>query len=69
MAGPNNKVVAFHVNLKRLDDGADEVSISSLYTSDQNRTSYSRGLVICRLPKFKAWYNQNLAPVFGGTYL
>jgi hypothetical protein len=63
----NNKVVAFHV--ESLDDGVDEVSISNSYNSDRSHTSYSRGLVICRLPKFKAWYNQNLAPVFGGTYL
>lgn len=63
----NNKVVAFHV--ESVDDGSEEVSVSNSYTSDRSHTSYSRGLVICRLPKFKAWYNQNLAPVFGGTKL
>jgi hypothetical protein len=64
---PNNKVVAFHV--ESLDDGSDVVSISNSYTSDRSHTSYSRGLVICRLPKFKAWYNQVLAPELGGTTL
>mmetsp|Transcript_31196 Transcript_31196/g.40132 ORF Transcript_31196/g.40132 Transcript_31196/m.40132 type:complete len:240 (-) Transcript_31196:147-866(-) len=44
----SGKVVAFH--RESLDD-ADETSASS-------HTSYSTGYVLCRLPRFKLWYNQ-----------
>lgn len=54
--GPNGKVVAFHV--ESVDDGRDEVSISHSYNSDRSHTSYSIGLVLCRLAKFKTWYNE-----------
>jgi hypothetical protein len=59
--GINGKVVAFHK--ESVDDGREEVSVSNSYTSDRSHTSYSVGLVLCRLPKFRAWYNQN----FGDT--
>eukprot|EP01039_Chlorochromonas_danica_P010831 gene10831-12041_t len=55
--GMNGKVVAFHK--ESVDDGREEVSLSNSYTSDRSHTSYSIGLVLCRLPKFKAWYNDN----------
>jgi hypothetical protein len=54
----NNKVVAFHV--ESLGDGAwgeDIVSESNSYASDRSHTSFHRGLVLCRLPKFIAWYS------------
>ena len=60
---PNNKVVAFHE--ESLDDGSDSVSVSNSYTSDRSHTSYGRGLVLCRLPKFKQWYNTNIVPTLG----
>lgn len=55
--GMNGKVVAFHK--ESVDDGREEVSLSNSYTSDCSHTSYSVGLVLCRLPIFKAWYNDN----------
>lgn len=55
--GVNGKVVAFHKEI--VDDGREEVSVSNSYTSDRSHTSYSVGLVLCRLPKFKVWYNDN----------
>jgi hypothetical protein len=55
--GINGKVLAFHN--ESVDDGREEVSLSNSYNSDRSHTSYSIGLVLCRLPKFKAWYNDN----------
>eukprot|EP01038_Epipyxis_sp_PR26KG_P013136 gene13136-17603_t len=52
--GVNGKVVAFHK-----ENGREEVSLSNSYSSDRSHTSYSVGLVLCRLSKFKAWYNDN----------
>jgi hypothetical protein len=60
---PNNKVLAFHV--QRLDNNSDSISISNSYTSDRCHTSYSHGLVLCRLPKFKNWFNTNIVPILG----
>lgn len=59
----NNKVVAFHE--ESLDDGSDSVSVSNSYTSDRSHTSYSVGLVLCRLPTFKQWYNSVIVPIVG----
>ncbi len=50
----NGKVVAFHV--ESLDDDTDDVSESNSYSSDSSHYSFSRGLVLCRLPKFMNWY-------------
>jgi hypothetical protein len=59
--GINGKVVAFHK--ESVDDGREEVSVSNSYTSDRSHTSYSVGLVLCRLPKFRTWYNQNFGDI------
>lgn len=59
----NGKVVAFHV--ESLDDGSDSISESNTYTSDRSHTSFSRGLVLCRLEKFRVWYNATVAPILG----
>ncbi len=53
----NGKVVAFHV--ASLDDG-ESVSAANSYTSDRSHTSFSLGLVLCRLPKFRIWYNTSI---------
>jgi hypothetical protein len=45
----SGKVVAFH---KESLDDSDETSATS------SHTSYSAGYVLCRLPKFKGWYNR-----------
>lgn len=55
---PNGKVVGFHI--ESVDDGRDTVSVSNSYTSDRSHTSFSVGLVLCRLTKFKEWYDGNL---------
>jgi hypothetical protein len=52
---PNGKVFAFHN--ASVDDGQDVVSITNSYTSDRSHNSHSIGLVLCRLPIFKAWYD------------
>lgn len=44
---PNGKIAAFHI------DGSD----------DRSHSSFSRGFVLCRLPKFKVWNNNNIVPV------
>jgi hypothetical protein len=54
----NGKVVAFHE--ESVDDDREEVSISNSYRSDRSHTSYSVGLVLCRLPKFKYWYDNKI---------
>lgn len=59
---PNNKIVAFHY--ESVDHG-EELSITNSYTSDRSHTSYSHGLVLCRLPKFKVWYNKEIADALG----
>lgn len=64
---PNGKIVAFHV--ESLDDGSDSVSASNSYTSDRSHTSYSRGLLLCRLPKFVLWYNDAIPPILGTNTL
>lgn len=53
----NGKVIAFHE--EAVDDG-EEVSVSNSYHSDRSHTSFSIGLVLCRLPKFKAWYDNEI---------
>jgi hypothetical protein len=52
----NGKVIAFHV--ESVDDGED-ASATNSYNSDWSHTSHSIGLVLCRLPKFMAWYENN----------
>jgi hypothetical protein len=54
----NGKVVAFHK--ESVDDSREEVSTTNSYHSDRSHTSYSVGLVLCRLPKFKDWYDNNI---------
>lgn len=54
----NGKVVAFHK--ESVDDSREEVSTTNSYHSDRSHTSYSVGLVLCRLPKFKDWYDNNV---------
>jgi hypothetical protein len=51
----NGKLFAFHV--ESLDDG-DDVSLSNSITG-RSHHSHSVGLVLCRLPKFLAWYNEH----------
>lgn len=58
----SGKVVGFHV--QSIDDG-DEASVSNTYTSDRSHTSFSVGLVLCRLPKFRIWYNANIGAGVG----
>ena len=58
---PNGKVAAFHV--ESVDDGSDCVSESNSYTSDRSHESYSRSLVLCRLLKFKQWYDHTVVPI------
>lgn len=55
----NGKVVAFHV--ESLDDG-DSVSIANSYSSERSHTSFSRGLVLCRIPSFMNWYERTINP-------
>lgn len=51
----SGKVFAFHNS--SVDDGQEEVSVTNSYLSDRSHNSYSCGLVLCRLPVFKAWYD------------
>ena len=54
----NGKAVAF--DMESVDDGREEVSVSNSYNSDRSHTSYSIGLVLCRLAKFKDWYDNKI---------
>ena len=54
----NGKVIAFHE--ESVDDGREEVSVSNSYNSDRRHTSYSIGLVLCRLAKFKDWCHNKI---------
>ena len=54
----NGKVIAFHQ--ESVDDGREEVSTSNSRTSNRSHKSYSIGLVLCRLPKLCAWYNEKI---------
>ena len=51
----NDKVFAFHI--ESIDDGREDANTNNSFTSDRSHVSCSIGLVLCRLPKFKAWYN------------
>ena len=55
----SGKVVAFHI--ESIDDGEE---ISS-YNSDRSHPSFSVGLVLCRLPNFRNWYNHNVGSDIG----
>jgi hypothetical protein len=55
----NGKVVAFQK--ESVDDGREEVSVSNSYHSDRSHTSCSTGLGLCRLPRFKDWYDNSIS--------
>jgi hypothetical protein len=56
----NCNVVAFQK--ESVDNGREEASISNSYRSDRSHTSYLVGLALCRLPKFKDWYDNKIPP-------
>ena len=58
----NGKVVAFHV--RSLDDAPEPSGRSTRsHSSNRSHVSYSHGYVLCRLPDFVQWHNDNIGPL------
>jgi hypothetical protein len=61
MKSENLKVFAMH--FEAIDDQDENVTLSN----PRSHHSYSHGYVLCRLPLFKQWYNENITDIVGET--